>query len=172
MHNDLRQHAREEELEQADGEGEAGPVVAVLHHVETVPLEVDLAVKVHLVEGLHGDLASATVPETIGFVLEVEIVLDALSGILRLLVLARRETRGDGPEGHEDGEEGEDGEEDPCLPTTTDSAREVEGYQGAEREEKDVGEGLAAGGVGGQRSIFDGRVLTGRSVGAQLGQML
>jgi hypothetical protein len=45
--------------------------VAVLEGLEGISLEVNLTIKVHLVEGLHCDLGLATVLEAIGLVLEV-----------------------------------------------------------------------------------------------------
>ena len=70
VHDNLRCEAEEDELEETDGEPEARPVMSVLHHLEAVTIEVDIALKVHVVEGLHGDLVSSTVLELIRIVLE------------------------------------------------------------------------------------------------------
>lgn len=88
MHNDLGNHASEEELDQAESEAEAGPVVAVLQNLKAVTVEVNLAVKVHLMEGLHGDLVLASILGLILGLLEGEVVLDRAAGELGLLILA------------------------------------------------------------------------------------
>lgn len=76
MHNDFRCELEENELEQADGEGEACPVGTVFEDLEAVAIELDIALKVHVVESLHWDLGPPTVLELIGVILEGEVVLD------------------------------------------------------------------------------------------------
>jgi hypothetical protein len=71
MHDHLGEESKKEEADEANGEAEASPVVAVLEGLEGISLEVNLTIKVHLVEGLHCDLGLATVLEAIGLVLEV-----------------------------------------------------------------------------------------------------
>lgn len=88
MHDNLRNHASEEVPDQADGEAEAGPVVPVLHNLEGVAVEVDVTVKILLVEGLHGDPGLAMVLELILGLLEGEVVLDGAAGEPGLLGLA------------------------------------------------------------------------------------
>lgn len=83
----------------------------VLHDLEAVTVEVDVAVKVHLVEGLHGDLVLAMVLGLVGGLLEGEVVLDGAAGISSLLVLARADGRHDQPEAGQQGDCGEEGKE-------------------------------------------------------------
>ena len=115
MHDHLRHHASEEIPEQTQGKAEVGPVMPVLQQFQCVPFEVDEAIKVHVVEGLHGNLVPAMVLVSVLLSVELEIVLDGLAGKMRLLILARRHGRKDGPEAHEDWDTGEDGEEDGRL---------------------------------------------------------
>lgn len=88
VHDDLRKHSQEEVLDQANGEAEASPVMAVLHDLEAVAVEVDFAVKVHLMEGLHGDLVLAMVLGLVLGLLEGEVVLDRLARVASLFILA------------------------------------------------------------------------------------
>ena len=120
VHENLGDHAGNEELDQAIGETEAGPVMAVLHNVESIAVEVNLLVEVHLVEGLHGDLVLAAVLELVLGVLEGEVVLHRTTGKLGLLILARREVGMDQPEAGKQGDGGEEGKEDGGLETTAD----------------------------------------------------
>lgn len=160
MHKHLGEETCEEELVQAQGETEAGPVMSVLEDVEAVALEVHGAVEVHFVEGLDGDLVLAIVLGAIGLGVELEVVLDGAAGVLDFLVLARRHRRRSGPVGHQNGNGREDGEEDGGEEATADLASDVPGDEEEEGEEEDIGEGVAAGGVGGERSIFDGGILS------------
>lgn len=120
MHDHLRDHASEEEPDQADGEAEVGPVVPILHYLEAVTVELDVAVKVHLVEGLHGDLVLAMVLGLVGRLLEGEVVLDRTAGIASLLVLARADGGDDQPEASQQGDGGEEGKEESGLVATAD----------------------------------------------------
>ena len=164
MHNDLGNHAREEEPEQAQREAEVGPIVPVLHHLQTIPLEIHFARKVHLVECLHGDLALAAILLPIVFALEGEVVLHGPTGVARFFIFARRDGGGDGPEDHNDGYGSEGDEEKPCEEATAELSSEIAGDEGEEGDEQGVGELLVAGGVGGEGPIFDGRVLVRREV--------
>lgn len=127
VHDNLGDHAKEEELDEADSEAEAGPVMAELHNIEAIALEVDLAVKVHLVESLHGDLAVATVLEAVRVLLELEVVLDASTGEAGLLILAGANGGDDQPEGAEEGKVDNEGEEDGGLDATTELPAHVPG---------------------------------------------
>lgn len=114
MHDNLRHHSSQEILVQAPGELELGPVMSVLKHLQRITLEVHLSVKVHLMEGLHGDLGLAMVLGTIMLAQEVQVVLDRTAGILGLFILSRRDGRRNGPVGHQDRDGGENGEEQGC----------------------------------------------------------
>lgn len=135
MHDHLWEGLEEEELDQADGEAEAGPVVTVLEDLQAVAIEVDVAVKVHLLERLHSNLVLAMVLGLVCGLLEGEVMLDRAAGELDLLRLPGGESGDDEPEGAEDGETGEEAEEDGKLPATADLPRqpqrdeELETYQ-------------------------------------------
>lgn len=120
MHEHLRNHAGKEELDQAESKAEVGPIVPILHDLQTVTVEIHVSVKVHLVEGLHGDLVLAMVLGLVGRLLEGEVVLDGTAGIPRLLVLARADRRHDQPEPTQQWDCGEEGEEDSGLVPTSD----------------------------------------------------
>jgi len=159
VHDDLGHHASKEEPEERQSEAEVGPVVTVLHDLKSVTVEVDITVKVLLVESLHGDLAAAVVLCAVGLLVELEVVLDGGAGEAGLLVLAGSVARGNGPEGHQDGDSSQETKEDPCLEATADLVCEV-GRNAAEESEQDiVVERLAAGCVGGERCVLDCRVL-------------
>lgn len=169
MHDHLGDHAKEEELDKANGEAEAGPVVAVLHDLQTVALEVDVAVKVHLVEGLHGNLARATVLGAVGILLEVEVVLDGATGVAGLLGLAGADGRDGEPPGGQQRQVEDQGEEDEGLETAAELPGDVERYTSEDGEEGDVVERVGPGAVGGQRRILDGRRLGESDNKAKLG---
>lgn len=61
MHNDLGDHAGQKVATKADGELPIGPVVSIFHDLQGVALEVDFAIKVHLVKGFHRYLVLAIV---------------------------------------------------------------------------------------------------------------
>jgi hypothetical protein len=161
VHDNLGNHARQEELDQAIGEAEAGPVVAVLENVEGVAVELDVAVKVHLLEGLHGNLAFSMVLGLILGLLEGEIVLDGAARVLGLLVQARRDNRGDDPEGREEGRRREERKEDGRLEPATGFPGKVKRHTAEDGEEGNVGEIDRPGRISGQRGVLDGRVLRG-----------
>ena len=162
MHDDLGNHPREEEPEQAQREAEVRPIVPVLHHLQAIALEIHFARKVHLVERLHGDLALAAVFLPIVLALEGEVVLHGPAGVARLFIFAGRDGGGDGPEDHDEGDGGEEGEEEPCEEAAAELASEIARDEGEEGDEEGIGELLVAGGVGGEGPIFDGRVLVRR----------
>lgn len=159
VHDDLGHHTSKEEPEERQSEAEVGPIVTVLHDLKSVTVEVDITVKVLLVESLHGDLAAAVVLCAVGLLVELEVVLDGGAGEAGLFVLAGSVARGNGPEGHQDGDGSQETKEDPCLEATADLVCEV-GRNTAEESEQDiVVERLAAGCVGGERCVLDCRVL-------------
>lgn len=120
MHNDFRCELEENELEQADGEGEAGPIGTVLEDLEAVAVELDIALKVHVVEGLHWDLCPPAVLELVGIVLEGEVVLNRATRECHFLVFARTKGRVEVPERNQERDRGEEGEKNRRLQTATD----------------------------------------------------
>ena len=164
MHDDLWSELEEDELEQADSEAEVGPVGSVFEDLETVAVELNIAVKVHVVEGLHWDLALAAVLELVGLVLEGEVVLNWASWESGLLVLAWAHARHDKPERDEYWDGGEEGEEDGGLQASADLPCRV-GWDDEEGgEEYDIGKRVAAWSIGWERRVGNGRVLGEQSV--------
>lgn len=159
MHDNLRNHAKEEELDEANGEAEAGPVVAVLHNLEAVTLKVNITIEVHLVEGLHGDLVATTVLEAVGVLLELEVVLDTTVRKANLLILARAD-RGDyKPPSGKQGKIDDEGEEDGGLESTTNLSAEEPRDKDQDGDENIVVEGIGTRAIGRERGVLDGRVL-------------
>lgn len=118
VHDDLWCEAKEDMLEEADGKSEACPVMLVLHDVQAVAVELDLAIEVLLLERLEGNLVPAAVLDPVLLALEGKVVLDWSAGKLGLLVLAGSERRCQSPECEEDGDGGEQGEEEGSLQAT------------------------------------------------------
>lgn len=164
MHDDLWSELEEDELEQADGESEVGPVGSVLEDLETVAIELNIAVEVHVVEGLHWDLGLSAVLELVGLLLEGEVVLDWATWKSDLLVLARAHARHDEPERDEDWDGGEEGKEDGSLQASADLPRHVGGRNEQQRKESDIGERVAAWSIGWERRVGDGWELVEQSV--------
>lgn len=65
--------------------------MSVLQHLQRITLEVHLSVKVHLMEGLHGNLGFAMVLGTVMLAQEVKVILDRTAGILGLFILSWRD---------------------------------------------------------------------------------
>lgn len=120
VHDNLGNHAKEEVLDKADSESEAGPVMAELHDLEAITVEVDITIKVHLVESLHGDLVLAMVFGLVFRLLEGKVVLNTLARVLGLFIFARADGGDDQPVRSQQRSAGEDGEEDGSLETTAD----------------------------------------------------
>lgn len=89
MHNNFRGELEEDELEQAQGESKAGPIVSVLQDLQDVAVEINLAVKVLLHESFHRNLAVSTVFLLVFGIFEGKVVIDRATRELRLLGLAR-----------------------------------------------------------------------------------
>lgn len=159
MHDNLGGKAEEDKLEETDSKSEACPVMSVFQHLETVTIHVNLAIKVHVIESLHGDLVSSTVLELIGRVLEGKVVLNWAAGKLDLLVLAGDERRRQRPESDQDRDGGEEAKEDGSLQTTADLPSQVEGDDEEDGEEELVGKAISAGAISWKGGILDGRVL-------------
>ena len=89
MHDHLWHHTSEKEAEQADCEPEVCPVVAVFHHLQCIAFEVNGAIEVHLVEGLHWYLALAMVFRSIVCAMELQVILHWSTWVSSLLILSR-----------------------------------------------------------------------------------
>lgn len=119
VHDDLWGKDEEDELEQAQSEGELGPVVSVLQNLQSISVEGNLVIKVLLHEGLHGDLVSATVCLLVCLVFEGKVKLNWATWKGNLLVSARAEVGKDVPETDEDGDGRDETKEDRGLQSTT-----------------------------------------------------
>ena len=75
MHNDLWYHASNKIPHETDGEPEASPVVSVFQDLKSVTLEINLAIKVHIVKCLHWYLIGSMIFGLIGGILERQVVL-------------------------------------------------------------------------------------------------
>ena len=153
VHDGIRQEDKEEELDQANGEVEVGPVMTVLEDLESIALEVNIAVKVLLVEGLHGDLGLATVLVLVLLLLEVEVVLDTLVGKLDLVIFAGGDGRDGEPPGSEDGQVEDEGEEDEGFQPSTNLPLAVIGNSKKDGDEGDVAERVGTRAIGRERGV-------------------
>ena len=115
MHDNFRDEAKEEELEQTHGKSKACPVMPVLQDLQAIAIELNFTIKVHVVESLHRNFVPSAVLDLIRLVLEGKVMFDWASGKSGLFILARSEHRMKQPEGDEDGDGGEESEEDGSL---------------------------------------------------------
>lgn len=159
VEDDVDEEGEDDELEQVNGEGEVGPVVTVLQDLQDVAVELDLAVQVHLSEGLQGDLVTAAPLGLVFGALEGNVVLDGTTGQLHLLVGARAEGGGKGPVGDQQGEDEDEGKEEPGLLAATEETGDESGNTDEDGCEEVVGEALVTGTVGGEWCIVDSRGL-------------
>ncbi len=86
MHDDLGHHTSQKVAKQAEGELPVGPVMSILHDLQGVALEVDFAIKVHLVKGFHWYLILAIISRPVILVVEFEVMFDRTTGVPCLLV--------------------------------------------------------------------------------------
>lgn len=140
VHDDFRCELEEDKFEQAQGKCEACPIMSVFQNLQTIAIELDVSIKVHVVESLHGDLVCASVLELVGLILECKVVLDRAPGVSGFLVLARTEPRMEGPECNENGDCCKEAEEDSSLQSTPDFPGHVEGNETKKGEQENVGE--------------------------------
>lgn len=150
----------EDGLEQVEGEAKGGPVVTVLHDLEGVAVEVDLALDVLFVKRLHRDLVAPAVLGPVRLALEGEVVARGTAGDFDLVVEARAVRRHDLPDDHQHGDGGEDAQEDGRLGTAPKPRRKIPRRDNHGRRHGEVGELLIARPISGQRSILNcGRLL-------------
>lgn len=114
--------------------------MSVFQNLQAVTIELHISLKVHVVEGLHGNFVCASVPELVGFLLEGKVMLDGASGVSGLFVLARAERRMEGPECHEDWNCCKETKEDGSLQSTADFPGHVEGDETEKGEQEKVRE--------------------------------
>lgn len=119
MHDNFWCKVEEDIFEKTNCEFEACPVVSVLENLESVAVEINLAIKIHIVKGFHRNLVLSAVLYLVGLVLEGKIMLDWTSWVLGLLILAWREARKHCPECEKNWDGGNETEEDGGLESTT-----------------------------------------------------
>lgn len=145
MNKHLRDHASQEELEERHSELKASPVVTVFHDLQTITLERNITLEVHLVESLHRNLVLALVLQCILLFVELKIMFNRFAREFDLLGLPRREAGCNGPITNQDWERRNQSEKDEGLPSTTNFVPEVEG-DNEERPKKNlVGEAITSG---------------------------
>jgi hypothetical protein len=164
MQDHFRCKVQEHKFKELESKSEACPIMSIFHDFESIPIEVNIAIKVFVVERLHGNLAPPAVLDFIVLLFEGEIMLDGAPGEFGLFVLARSEGRCESPECHEDWNGGEKGKEDGRLQPTADFPCAIGRDEKEEREEENVGKSFVSGSIGWQRSILDCRILIARSV--------
>jgi hypothetical protein len=159
VHNDFWRKDKKYMLDQAQSKSKAGPVVSVFHDLQSIPVKLDISVKVHSVESLHRNLVLSVVRGLVGFFLEGKIMLDGTTWVLGLLILPRAVRRSQKPETDQDGDCGEESEEQRGLQSTANLERHVCWYNCNESEQEEVGEAGVAGGICWERRILDSWVL-------------
>ena len=94
MHDHFRHHTSEEEAKETDGEPEVGPIMSILQNFQSISLEVDRSVKVHLMKCFNWYLALAMVLQPAFLVVELKVMLDGTARVSSLLILSRRDGGG------------------------------------------------------------------------------
>ena len=103
MHDYFRSEGEENMFKETGSESEAGPVVSIFHHLQAITVEINLTIKVHIVECLHRNLVLASVLQPIGLVLERKVMLDWTSWESDFLIFARSHGRYHAPKSEEKG---------------------------------------------------------------------
>ena len=155
VQNDIRREGEEDIAEQVPGEVERCPVVAVLHDVKAVTVEVNVAAEVYLEESLHRNLLAAAEPGTVGLLLEGEVVLHWAPWKLDLLINSRAVSGHDRPECQKQRNKGDETEEDGCLQASPNFPCQVCGHTKKHTGKDDVGKLLISGAICWKRRIMD-----------------
>lgn len=116
--------------------------MSVFHSFKTIALEINLPIKIHLVECFHGNLALAMICRPVMFAQEMEVMFNRSSGILGLFILAGSHGGGNAPKGHKNGDGGQDTKEDGGVESAADLSCEIERDDEQERKQQNVGEAL------------------------------
>lgn len=112
VHDNLRDHAKDEVLAKAEGETEAGPVMSILQNFESITVELNISIEVHFVESFNGDFVLSMVFGLISRLFESKVVLDRSARVFSLLVLSGTNGRDGQPERAQDGNEENEAKED------------------------------------------------------------
>ncbi len=129
--------------------------MSIFQDLQGIPLKVHRPVKVHFMEGLHGNLTLAIIFRSILLTVELEVMLYRTPRISSLLIFPRRYSRRNSPESDKYGYASEYGEENPGEKAPAGLQGEVGGYDSYEEEKEEVGETFTSCCVGGERGILD-----------------
>lgn len=99
MHNHFWYHPSQEKLVQSYGEPKACPVMSIFQDLQTITIEINVAIEVHLKECPHWDLIFAPIFHAISILMKCKVMLDRTAWIPGFLVLTRGESGHDSPEG-------------------------------------------------------------------------
>ncbi len=117
MHNHFWHHPCQEKLVQSNGEPKACPVVSIFKDFQTIAVEINVTVKVHLKECPHWYLVFAPIFHAISIVMKCKVMLDRAARKSSFLVFARSESGHDSPECGEDRNAGKYCKEYSCFQT-------------------------------------------------------
>ncbi len=65
--------------------------MSVFHNLEAVPIEINVAIKVHVMESLHWNLVASSIFEFVGLMLEGKVVFDRAAWNSGFFILSRTE---------------------------------------------------------------------------------
>jgi len=112
VNDDFRQQVGEDIFEELRSEDHLCPVVSLFHDFEDVTVEVNLFLKVRVVEDLHGNFFLAMIEGLEFWILDGDVLLYFLRGKDDLLILAFSVHGGEGPVCKGDGDAQEDDEKE------------------------------------------------------------
>lgn len=90
MHDDFWHHAKQKKFVESISKSEIGPFMSVFHNFQTIAVEIDIPIKVHLEEREHRDLSLSMVLCAIRLLMECEVMFDWAARETGLLVLSWR----------------------------------------------------------------------------------
>ena len=159
MHDNLGHHASKKISTQAKSKLKVCPIMSIFEDLQGISLKVHRRVKVHLMEGLHGNLVFAIIFRSILFIVELQVMLYRTPRISSLLIFPRRYSRRNSPENDKYRYASEYGEENPREKAPANLQGEVGGYDSYEEEKEEVGETFTSCYVGRERCILDRGIL-------------
>lgn len=118
MGQDISEEGEYDELEKLPGEAEARPIMAILHDLKTIPLEIRRSIKVHLTEGLKGHSVPAIPFRPVHIVLKRHVVFNWSTWQSDLFISGRTTARRVSPVSHEDWKKCDQAKNNSCFHTT------------------------------------------------------
>ena len=107
MHDNLGNHPCQEEPKKAKCKLPIGPIMPILHNLQSIALEVHLSVEIHFMKGLHRDFSPAIIYRSIFLVMEMEIVFNRSAWIAGFFIFSWGYGGSDVPVGTKYGDTGE-----------------------------------------------------------------